>query len=89
MKVKSYTVRVFQGTAVTINNYNDPRSLVRTTFGANASDGHGETVISTVSFVPNTNYVFAFRAISNAGGSPWIKIDYTFAPKRNLRGARQ
>ena len=83
-------MRVFRATAATLNSVNDPRALVRTTFDANASDGHGETVISTVSFVPNTNYVFAFRAVNNAGGSPWITFDYTFAaPKRNLRGVRK
>jgi hypothetical protein len=83
-------VRVFQGTAATLRNINDPRALVRTTFDANAFDGHGEIEFSTVSFAPNTNYVFAFRAFNNAGGSPWIKFDYTFAaPKRNLRGTKQ
>jgi hypothetical protein len=82
-------VRVLQGTAATLTNVNPRVKLVNIIFDANASDGHGETVISTVSFVPNTNYVFVFRASNAAGYSPWIKIDYTFAaPKRNLRGAR-
>jgi hypothetical protein len=84
-------VKVFKATsAELVVNFNDPRA-VSYTIEPDASSDHGQTVISTKSFDLNTNYVFAFRAINEKGGSTWAKFDYTIlaSPTRNLRGARQ